>query len=132
MTDKEEEGGEGMNRTVGLRPALWVAGIYAIAVGVILHFPSLSVAVFDRPVTDVAVEAGWGSALVALGILVVAMASNVEKYGDLAAWLVLGLMVTTLDLVYFFVTNAYSMRTIIVPIIINAILIAWIWSARPK
>ena len=121
-----------MNRTVGLRPALWVAGIYAIAVGVIQLFPSLAGAVFDRPVTDVAVVSGWGSTLIALGLLVLAMASNVEKYGDLAGWLVVGLLVTTLDLVYFFVTNAYTLRTIIVPIIINTILIAWIWSARPK
>ncbi len=121
-----------MNRTVGLRPVLWGAGIYAIAVGVILLFPSLSVAVFDRPVTDVAVESGWGSTLIAFGLLVVAMASNVEKYGGLAGMLAAGLLAITLDLVYFFVTNVYTLRTIIVPIIINVILIAWIWSARPK
>lgn len=121
-----------MNRAVGLRPALWVAGIYGIAAGVIQLIPSLSVAVFARPVTDVAVTSGWGSTLIALGLLVVAMASDVGKYGGLAAMLAVGLLAITLDLVYFFVTEVYTLRTIIVPIIINTILIAWIWSVRPK
>ena len=58
-----------MTSTVGLRPALWVAGLYSVIVGFILLFPSISVTVFGRPVIDPAVAAGWGTSLIATGIL---------------------------------------------------------------
>ncbi len=121
-----------MNRTVGLRPALLVAGIYALVVGIIQLFPSLAGAVFARRVLDPAVQSGWGSSLIAIGILAVAAAADVGRYGRLAGFFVLGLLITSFDLLYFFLTRAYDARSVIVPFIINVLLIAWIWSVRPK
>jgi len=121
-----------MNQTVGLRPALLVSGFYAVVVGFILLFPSLAAAVFGRPVTDPAVEAGWGTSLIATGILALGSATNVQRYGGLAPLFAAGTTVVTFGLLYFFLTGVYEARTVLVPIIINALLIAWIWSARPK
>lgn len=121
-----------MNRTVGLRPALLVAGTSAVVVGIILLFPSLSTVVFGRPVADPAVEAGWGTSIIANGILALAAAWNVERYGGLAGAYAAGIVVVTFGLLYFFLTGAYDARAVLVPLIINTLLIAWIWSVRPK
>lgn len=118
--------------TVGLRPALWVAGLYSVVVGFILLFPSVSVTVFGRPVTDPAVAAGWGTSLIATGILALGAATDVQKYGGLAPLFAAGITVVTFGLLYYFLTGAYEARAALVPIIVNALLIAWIWSVRPK
>ena len=121
-----------MNRTVGLRPALLAAGIYSIIVGVALVFPSLGASVFAYPTKDPAVTSGWGTSILGLGIVTLAVASDVDRYGGLAWALVVGLLIGSFDLLYFFITGVYTARNVIVPIIINALLIAWIWSVRPK
>ncbi len=121
-----------MTSTVGLRPALLVAGAYSVVVGFILLFPTLSSTVFGRPVTDPAVEGGWGTSLIATGILALGAASDVRRYGGLAALFAAGITVVTFGLLYFFLTGAYDARAVLVPIIVNALLIAWIWSVRPK
>ncbi len=122
-----------MNKTVGLRPALLVYGVYSIIVGVLLIFPALGSRVFDYDVKDPAVASGWGVTIFAFGILGVVMAGNVEQFGRLAWVLVVGLLITSFDLLYFWVIQGlYTARNVIVPIIINALLIAWIWSVRPK
>ncbi len=121
-----------MNRTVGLRPALLVAGVYSVIVGILLVFPSLASAVFGYPVKDPAVTSGWGTSILALGIVTLVAASDVDRYGGLAWAFAVGLLIGTFDLLYFFITRTYTARNVIVPIIINVLLIAWIWSVRPK
>jgi len=121
-----------VNRTVGLRPALQVTGVYTLLVGLLLLIPSLGSAVFAYTVKDVAAASGWGSALLSLGIVILAVAADVDRHGRLAWTVVAGLLISAFDLLYFFITGAYSARNVIVPIIINALLAAWIWSVRPK
>jgi hypothetical protein len=111
---------------------LLVAAIYAIVVGFLLIFPSLGSEVLDRRVTDAAVWSAWGASLIVIGLLAVAVASNVEKYGGLAWAFAMGLLIATFDLLYFFLRGDYTARNVIVPIIINTLLIAWIWSVKPK
>ena len=121
-----------MNRTVGLRPALLAQGVYACIVGLLLLFPSLGSRVFAYPLKDPAVVSGWGSSLLGVGILALVAASDVQRYGGMAWAFVVGLLISAFDLLYFFITRTYTARNVIVPIIINALLIAWIWSVRPK
>ena len=125
-------GGASVNRTVGLRPALLVQGVYACIVGLLLLFPSLGSRVFAYPLKDPAVVSGWGSSLLGVGILALVAASDVQRYGGMAWAFVVGLLISAFDLLYFFITRTYTARNVIVPIIINALLIAWIWSVRPK
>lgn len=121
-----------LTRPVGLRPALLVLGFYLVIVGFILLFPSVSVAVFGRPVTDPAVEGGWGTSIIATGILALGAASDTQRYGGLAPLFAAGITVVTFGLLYYFLAGAYEARAVLVPIVVNAILIAWIWSSRPK
>ena len=120
-----------MNTGRGLRTALLVNGIYTIIVGILLFFPSWAASVFARPVRDAAVTSGWGTGLITIGLLALA-ATDVEKHGSLAWVFVVGLLIGTVDLIYFWTAGAYTPRTVMVPIIINVVLAAWIWTARPK
>ncbi len=115
----------------GLRTALLVTGIYTIIVGILLFFPSWAASVFARPVRDAAVTSGWGTGLITIGLLALA-ATDVEKHGSLAWAFIVGLLLAAVDLIYFWTTGAYTPRNVLAPIIINVVLAAWIWSARPK
>ena len=115
----------------GLRTALLVTGIYTIVVGILLFFPSWAASVFARPVRDAAAVSGWGTGLITIGLLALA-ATDVEKHGSLAWAFIVGLLLATVDLIYFWTTGEYTPRNVLVPIIINVVLMAWIWFARPK
>ncbi len=113
-----------MNKTSALRSALLVDGIYAIIVGLALFFPSLAAGIFARPVKDAAVTSGWGTGIITIGLLAIAAASDVSKYGGLAWAFVVGLLLAAIDLIYFWVTGAYTARNVLAPIIINVVLVS--------
>jgi len=115
-----------------VRNALLVDGVYAIVVGILLLFPSLGASVFARPPQDPPVVSGWGTSLIGVGIIALAAASDVAKYGGLAWAFALGLLLSAINLVYFWATGAYTLRTVLAPIVINIVLAVWIWTARPK
>ncbi len=115
-----------------MRNALLVNGVYAIVVGILLLFPSLGASVFARPLQDAPVVSGWGTSLIGVGIIALAAASNVSKYGGLAWAFAVGLALSAINLIYFWATGSYTLRTALVPIVINVALAVWIWTARPK
>lgn len=115
-----------------LRTPLLVQGVYAVVVGVLLLFPGLASAVFAYPIKDAAVSSGWGSALITIGLLAYVAASDVAKYGGLAWVFVLGLLLSALDLIYYWYAGAYAARQALAPIVINVALAIWIWMGRPK
>ncbi len=121
-----------MSKASGLRAALQVNGVYTLIVGLLLFFPSLASSVFAYPVKDAAVTSGWGVGLITLGIVILSAAADVERYGGLAWAFTVGLLLSAIDLVLFWTTGAYSARNVLIPIIINVALAAWIWSARSK
>jgi hypothetical protein len=120
-----------MSTRPGLRSALLVTGIYTIIVGVLLFFPSWASVVFARTIKDAAATSGWGTGLITIGLLALA-ATDVEKHAGLAWIFVVGLLLATVDLIYFWTAGEYTPRNVLVPIIINIVLAAWLWSARPN
>lgn len=121
---------ERVNKVSSLRTALYVLAFYALAVGFLELFPSLSVPVFGRAIMDPAIESAWGVSLLTLGVLSVTVAMNVQKYGDLAWIFAASLVLGAADNAYFWTKGAFDARTIVPPIIINLVLAAWIWFTR--
>jgi hypothetical protein len=115
-----------------MRTALQVNAAYAVVVGVLLLVPNWASIVFARPITDVAVTSGWGTSVIVLGLLSYVASTDLMKHGSLAGVFVLGLLLTALDLAYFWAQGDYTARTILVPVIINVVLAVWIWTARGK
>lgn len=115
-----------------MRTALQVNAAYAVVVGVLLLVPNWASIVFARPITDVAVTSGWGTSLIVIGLLAYVASTDLMKHGSLAGVFVLGLLLTALDLAYFWAKGDYTARTILVPVIINVVLAVWIWTARGK
>lgn len=115
-----------------LRTPLLLNGIYGIITGLLLFFPSLGAAVFAYQVKDAAVVSGWGVDVMTIGLLALVAASDVEKYGGLAWVFAFGLLLGAVDLVFYWVGGAYAARNVLAPVIINVVLAAWIWVARPS
>lgn len=115
-----------------LRTPFLIQGVYALVVGVLLLFPALASSVFAYPVKDAAMTSGWGAQLISVGLIVLVAASNVTKYAGLAGVFVATLLIVTLDLAYFWYAGMFAARQVLVPIVLNLVLAAWIWTARPK
>ncbi|MDR7414985.1 MAG: hypothetical protein QN193_10850 [Armatimonadota bacterium] len=115
-----------------MRTALLVNGVWTALAGIVLFFPSIGAAVFAYPIKDPAVTSGWGSSLIVIGTLAFLASQDTERYGRLAWVFAGGLLLTTVDLLYFWLTGAYTARTVLPPIVINLVLVVWIWTSRPR
>jgi hypothetical protein len=78
------------------------------------------------------ITSGWGADAITIGLLAYVASTNVMKYGGLAWVFVLGLLLSTVDLIYFWATGAYTARTVLVPVVIQVVLAVWIWTSRGK
>jgi hypothetical protein len=72
-----------------------------------------------------------GTGVITIGLLALAP-TDVEKHGRLAWVLIVGLLLAMVDLIYFWTTSEDTARNVLVPIIINVVLAAWIWFAQPE
>lgn len=115
-----------------MRTALLVNGVWVVLAGLALLFPPVGAAVFGYAVKDPAIFSGWGSALVILGAIVLMASADVERYGRLVWVFIGGLVLTAVDLAYFWAIGQYTARTALAPIVINVVLAVWIWAVRPK
>lgn len=115
-----------------MRTALLVDGVWVLLAGIALLFPPVAAVVFAYPIKDVAATSGWGAALIVIGVVAIVMAGDVDRYGRMVWVVIAGLLLTVVDMLYFWFTGAYTPRTALPPIVINVVLAAWIWAARPK
>jgi len=121
-----------MNAAAKLRTPLWIFAIYVLIVGFLELFPSLSVPVFGRPITDPAIESAYGVVLLTLGLVALLAARNPQKYAELSWIFIFGLLLGVVDYAYFWAKGAFDARTILPPIVINLVLAIWIWFGRAQ
>ncbi len=115
-----------------LRTPVTVNAIYIILLGLITLSPGMVSSVFGYAVQDQGVLRVLSAVLLGLGVLLWGIASNVGKYGGLAMYIVVGNVIGTLWQLWGWAGHLFTLRNAGVPIVINIILAAWVWSARPK
>ena len=119
-----------MTRVEKLRIPLWATAIYILTLGALTLHPFLTRNAFGYGGTDpgfllVLSAAFWGSGIVLAGI-----ARSPGKYGDLAWAVIAYLVIFIVFLLWGRVEGLYAMRQIGVPLIIDVVLVAWIWAVR--
>ena len=72
------------------------------------------------------------AAFLGIGLLAWVIAGDAGKYGGLASALVAVLIIAVLFNLWAWMRGLFGARQLLVPIIIDVGLIAWIWSAKPK
>lgn len=106
--------------------------VWTLLAGIALLFPSVAAVVFAYPVKDMAVASGWGSALIVLAVFAWTIAGDIDRFGRMAWIFVGGLLLSAVDMLYFWLTGAYTARTALPPVVINLVVAGWIWTTRPK
>ncbi len=114
-----------------LRTPLLVATVYLALLGVIFASPSLFRNVFGSQVTDIGLMLNSSSLFFGLAVLIGVIATNTEKYGGLATAIAIAFIISVVFLIWIW-TRGLGGGKELPPIVINAALAAWIWSARPK
>lgn len=115
-----------------LRLPLSLAAAYALLAGIVLLFPTLSEAVFGRPVVDPAVEGLYGVALVTLGAIFAVLVGQKHRTSALLWAQVGGLVLGAVVMIAYWTMGEFMARTILAPILINLILAGWIASQMSK
>jgi len=116
-----------------LKTPLMVDAVYLILLGLVTLSPGLVSSVFGYNPTDRGVLLVLSSVFLAFGIVVWGISADTGKYGGLATYVVYALALSTLFLLYgWWLTKWFTTRNAIIPVIINLVLIGWIWTSRPK
>jgi hypothetical protein len=111
---------------------LQLAATYALLAGLTLLSRTLVKIVFGYTIIDRGMMLVLAGAFLGLGVIVSAIARAPEKYGDLAPAVALSLAISLAALLVAWAGQLLTTRNVLAPIIIDAALIIWIWSARPK
>ena len=115
-----------------LRTPLMVNAVYIFLIGLVTLSSSAVRSVFGYAVMDRGVLLVLSGTLLGLGVVVWGIASNPEKHGGLWASVVIADAIATVWLLVGWGRHFFTARNVLVPVIINIILLIWIWSARPK
>ncbi len=121
-----------VRRVEKLRTPLQVNAVYLILLGLATLSPSIAGSVFGYEVKDPGVLLVLSGIFLGFGVVVWGIAGNTEKFGGLATSLVVSLIIATVFNIWGWTSGLFTVRNVLVPIIINIVLIGWIWSARPK
>lgn len=114
----------------GLQLPLRIAGAYLFVIGIIMLFPRLTMVVFGTAeVADPPLLLVYAGVQLGLGYLIWRLGSD-PRFHDLAPAVVLLLVLHVASFVVNYARGEWSLRTVLVPILINGALAIWIWSAR--
>lgn len=116
-----------------LKTPLMVNAVYLILLGLVTLSSGLTRSVFGYDVKDPGVLLVLSGTFLAFGVLVWGVSADPGKYGGLATFVVYGLVITTLFLLYgWWVAKLFTTRHALVPTVINIVILAWLWTSRPK
>ncbi len=115
-----------------LRVPLWVNTIYFLLLGISAFSPSVVSSVYGYEVKDPGVLLILSASLLGTGIILWGIASNPEKHGSLASVVVISLVIFIVFFLWAWTRNFFTLRNVAIPLIIDIVLAAWIWSARPR
>ena len=115
-----------------VRTPLMVNAVYLILLGIATLSPSLTQSVFGYEVKDAGVLLILSGVFIGYGVVVWSIAGGADKYGGLASVQAISLVVSILFLLLGWSRGVYTARNALAPLIINLVLAAWLWSAKPK
>ncbi len=115
-----------------LRVPLWVNTIYFFLVGLSAFSPSVVSSLYGYEVKDQGILLVLSAALLGTGVILWGIASNPEKHGGLASVVVISLVIFIVFFLWGWARNLFTLRNVAIPLIIDIVLAAWIWSARAR
>jgi hypothetical protein len=115
-----------------VRTPLMVGAVYLILLGLSTLSPSLTQSVFGYEVKDAGILRVLSGLFLGYGVVVWSIASNADRYGGLASAQAISLVIGVLFLIWGWAGGLYTARNALVPLVINIVLAAWLWSAKPK
>ena len=112
--------------------ALQVGAGYAILIGLISLSPSLVSSVFAYDVKDRGILLVFAGVNLAFGVVVWGLSTDSEKYRPMAPYVAVAFAIVAVLLAWGWISGLFTIRTVIVPLIINIVLTIWFWLNRPK
>ncbi len=115
-----------------VRTPLLINAIYLLLLGIATLSPSIAKSVFGYEVKDPGVLLVLSGIFLGYGIVLWVVAGNVEKFGGLATAQAVALAIGAVFLIWGWLRGDFNARNALVPLIINVVLLVWLWTARPR
>jgi FtsH-binding integral membrane protein len=115
-----------------LRMPLLLTALYILLIGLCTLSPTLVRGVFGYEVKDAGVLLVLSAAFLGSGVVLWSIASDPGKYGTLAMAVFTYLIIFIVFLLWGWVSHLYTLRNVVIPLIINIVLAAWMWSSRTR
>jgi len=116
-----------------LRVPLWVNTIYLLLVGIATFSPGFVSSIFGYEVKDAGVLLVLSASLLGTGVIFWGIAGDPAKHGSLASVIVLANVIAIVFMLWgWTILHLFTLRSVGVPLVIEVVLAAWIWSARPR
>lgn len=115
-----------------LRTPLLVTAIVTFLYGISALSPSLVSSLYGYEVKDQGLLFILAASIFAFFVFVWGVASNPDKYGNLATHVVVGLAIFVVFFLLGWARNLFTFRNAVIPVVIDIILGVWIWTAKPK
>jgi len=124
------------------RELLLSSAIYSILVGLISLSPSFVAGVFAYQIKDLGVLLVFAGESLSLGVVLLGLHSLVAKemaetgsarlakYRGAAAYLTVAFAIGVVELLWGWLSGLFTLRTVIVPLIIYVIFMIWAWHNR--
>lgn len=113
-----------------LRVPLLVTALYFVILGASSLSASVVLTVFDYAVNDTGELLVLSAAFLGFSVVVWGIANDPGRHESLIMPLVNALLIFILFLLWGWARHVYTLRNVLPPIAIDALLIVWIWTSR--
>jgi hypothetical protein len=112
------------------RLAFQVSGLWLGLAGMSLLFPPLASQVFSMQIVNVGLSSEMGGIMLAISFIAFICATDTKRYGSLWLPFAFGLGINALINVYYLLNGHYQLSNAIFNIVLNPILVIWLWVSR--
>jgi hypothetical protein len=113
-----------------LRVPLLVTALYFVILGAASLSASVVLTVFDYTVNDTGELLVLSAAFLGFSVVVWGIASDPGKHESLITPLITALGIFIVFLLWGWARHVYTVRNVLPPITIDAVLIVWLWASR--
>ena len=115
-----------------LRTPLLLTAIYILLIGLSTLSGRLAGAIYGYEVRDPGVLRILSASFLGFGVVLWAVSADPEKHGGLTTSVVAALAIFIIFLLWGWGTGLYTARNVLLPLIIDVVLGAWLWSAKAR
>jgi hypothetical protein len=119
-----------MQSILSRRLAFQVSAFWLGLAGISLLFPALASQIFSMQIVNIGLSSEMGGIMLSIAFIAFVCSNDTKRYGALWLPFAVGLGFNALINVYYLINGHYQLGNAIFNIVIDPILVIWLWLSR--